>query len=284
MRDGLTEGAPAGLAVDGRIIYIDVRPVRRGSRTLGTAAVLRDRTDLLALTERLDGVRALTDALRAQRHEFANRVHAAAGLLDAGRADEARDFLRDVAGRGAVDVRVAGVDAVSDPVLQSFLGAMAETARERGVELRVGEGTLLQSTLREVEDALAVLGNLVGNAVTAAAAASAATGEPQDAWVEVTLMDALEPSGVGELVMTVADSGAGVRDASTVFTARRRSDTDFAVHGQGIGLPLSREIARSHGGDVWIIDPGGVGSGAVFGARLPGVMGDRATGEERDDE
>ena len=275
VRAALTTGAPSGIAVGDRIIYIDVRPVRRGSRALGTAAVLRDRTDLLELTERLDGVRTLTDALRAQRHEFANRLHAASGLLDAGRGDEARDFLREVSGRGAVDLRVAGLDAVTDPVLQSFLGAMAESARERGVELRVGADTLLRTTLRDVEDTLAVLGNLVGNAVTAAASS------PGSGWVEVSLLD--DPDG-GELVLTVADSGAGVTEPGAVFAGRTRSDAGTAVHGHGIGLPLSREIARRRGGEVWMIEAGGDGSGAVFGARLPGVMGQARPMENEEDE
>lgn len=285
VREALTGGATSGLSVGDRIVYVDVRPVRRGQRALGTAAVLRDRTDLLALTERLDGVRTLTDALRAQRHEFANRLHAASGLLDAGRTDEARDFLRDVSGRGAVDARVEGLDAVADPVLQSFLGAMAETARERGVELRIGADTLLRGTLRDVEDTLAIIGNLVANAVSAAQAAGAAASD-RPPWVEVTLLDELDGVGGGELVVTVADSGAGLHDAAAVFAPRARSDTGTSVHGHGIGLPLSRELARRRGGEVWVIDAGGQ-AGAVFGARLPGVMvvgAEAPESEETDDE
>ncbi|WP_307220420.1 ATP-binding protein [Microbacterium sp. SORGH_AS_0888] len=45
-----------------------------------------------------------------------------------------------------------------------------------------------------------------------------------------------------------------------------------AVHGLGIGLPLSRELARRRGGEVWLIDAAGAGAGAVFGARLPGCI------------
>ena len=43
---------------------------------------------------------------------------------------------------------------------------------------------------------------------------------------------------------------------------------DDPVHGHGIGLPLATEIARRSGGELWIIDPGGPGHGAVFAARL----------------
>ena len=45
-----------------------------------------------------------------------------------------------------------------------------------------------------------------------------------------------------------------------------------AIHGLGIGLPFSRELARRRGGDVWVIDAGGRGTGAVFGARVPGAV------------
>ncbi|MGB9035488.1 MAG: hypothetical protein WCC45_13330, partial [Paeniglutamicibacter sp.] len=53
---------------------------------------------------------------------------------------------------------------------------------------------------------------------------------------------------------------------------------DAPEHGQGVGLPLVRRLARTRGGEVWIADPGGPGnaenahSGAVFAARLPGVL------------
>jgi two-component system CitB family sensor kinase len=264
LRAALREGAPYGVIVGERILYIDAARVSRLGRDLGTSAVVRDRTDVLALTERLESVRTLTEALRVERHEFANRLHAASGLIAAGRLADARELLGDIGARGAVDHRVPGVPAVTDPVLQSFVGAKAITAGERGVRVRVGPDTLLRGTLTDVEDALAVLGNLIDNAITAAASA------PAPRWVEVTLLDA-----GGELVATVTDSGAGIDAGARPFeprTGTAPTEPD-AVHGHGIGLPLSRELARRRGGDVWIIDEGGAGTGAVFGMRLPGVMG-----------
>ena len=54
------------------------------------------------------------------------------------------------------------------------------------------------------------------------------------------------------------------------------------IHGHGFGLPLSRQLARRRGGEVWVADPGRPGGpGAVFCARLPGTMAAREMMEER---
>ncbi|MDQ1135657.1 two-component system CitB family sensor kinase [Microbacterium sp. SORGH_AS 1204] len=254
-------GASRGLPIGDRVVFVDVRPVRRGSHALGRVAVLRDRTDVAALSGRLDSVRAMGDALRVQRHENANRLHAAVGLLDADRTDEARAFLADLVDRGSVDWAVPGIDLVGDAMLQSFLGAKALAARERGVTLRVSDDTYLRGTVDDVEDVVAVLGNLVDNAITATASGS----EPRE--VDVAVL------GDGDaVVLTVSDTGGGIADVEAVFAGRERGDDPAAVHGLGIGLPLSREFARRRGGDVWVVDPGGDGRGAVVAARLPGVL------------
>ncbi|MFE5407870.1 ATP-binding protein [Microbacterium sp. NPDC056569] len=260
------EGATAAEAVVGdRVLYLDTRPVRRDDRALGEIVVVRDRTDVEALAGRLETVRAMTEALRVQRHEFANRLHVASGLIDADRVEEARAFLGDLTERGAIDFAVAGLERVPDTFLQSILGATGAAARERGVTLRISDDTLLLSEVALPEDVAAILGNLVGNAVTAAVSGD----EPR--WVEIALL-----GDGGELVVTVADSGPGVRPAGADPFGRGTRGADASdrddVHGHGFGLPLSRDLARRHGGDVWLIDAGGDGSGAVFGARLPGAL------------
>lgn len=271
-RDG---SARSGVVVGDRVLYLDAHPVLRDGRTLGEILIVRDRTDLVALAERLESVRAMTGAMRVQRHEFANRLHVATGLLDAGRVPDARDFLADQLRRGPIDFPVERLELVDDPFLQSVLGAKALEAGERGVALRVADDTFLHGTLSEVEDVVAVLGNLIDNAVSAAVRGR----EPRA--VEVALLAADD-----ELVVTVSDTGPGIAPGTDVFQPRPSSGDDAdRIHGLGVGLPLSRELARRRGGDVWVIEAGGeISGGAVFGARLPGVMApsDREA-EERED-
>ncbi|QBR73556.1 sensor histidine kinase [Microbacterium sediminis] len=258
------------LVLEDRVAYVDVRRARNGADDLGAVAVLRDRTDVLALAERLEAVRAATSALRVQRHEFANRMHAAAGMLAAGRVDEAERMIAEFAERGAIPDE--GALEVDEPFLASFLAAKAAEASERGVELRIADDTLLVGVVAQPEDVAAVLGNLVDNAISAAVAGA----EPR--WVSVSLLDDGDT-----LALTVTDSGRGVDDPNHVFeNARRQEDAApaDAVHGRGIGLPLARRFARRRGGALWLVEARGEGHGAVFAARLPGAMSPRSAPEE----
>ncbi|MBO9048175.1 sensor histidine kinase [Curtobacterium flaccumfaciens pv. flaccumfaciens] len=270
----VTTAAPASATIVAghRVLLVDVRTVFRDGRDLGRVAVLRDRTDVEALTRRLDAVGAMSTALRAQRHEFANRLHAISGLLDIGETTRAGAYLADVQERGPLRYPVQHADRLTEPYLQAFLGAKGVEAAERGVLLRIGAETLVQGTITDPGDVTTVLGNLVDNAVSAALGSDERSRDGGSPWVEVEVLD-----DGATLHLSVMDSGPGVPDdaADSLFVrgqAAPASEDVSQVHGLGIGLPLSREIARRHGGDVWLASPGGADHGAVFCARLEGVV------------
>lgn len=255
---------PAQLVVGARVLFIDVRTVFQDGVDLGRVVVVRDRTDIEQLTRRLDAVATMTTALRAQRHEFANRLHAISGLLEIGQDAEARSYLASVLEHGPLKYPVEHADRLTEPYLQAFIGAKGVEAAERGVLLTLGSETLVTGSLCDPEDVTTVLGNLLDNAITAAVA-----GSVQPAWVEVEVLD----QGA-ELYCSVMDSGDGVPSTPpTGDQPRDAVETADDVHGHGFGLPLSRDIARRRGGDVWLASPGVPGEhGAVFCARLPGTV------------
>ncbi|WP_086521700.1 sensor histidine kinase [Clavibacter michiganensis] len=273
-------GSPSLRAVvDDRLLFVDVARVARDGRDLGTVMVLRDETDIEAMSRRLTAVTAMSTALRVQRHEFANRLHVVRGLVATGRIDEADSYLAGVLEQGPVAFPTVDAGLVDEPYLQAFLGAKAMEAEERGVALRVGPGTLVRGFLVRPEEVTTVLGNLVDNAVHAAVRGSRA-----DRWVEVEALD-----DGADLHLAVSDSGDGLAASDTGRVFQRRPDDVGGAaeavaagggadpaHGLGFGLPLVRDIARRDGGDVWVADPGGpppdADAGAVFCARLAGVV------------
>jgi two-component system CitB family sensor kinase len=245
------------VVLGGRILLVRRVSVERHGRDLGTVLVLADRTDLDDLGRELEATRALTDALRAQSHEYANRLHALAGLLHLGHVEEAEEYLAQLTGAEA------WTRGVEDPYLSGILAAKGAVASEQGVDLRIADATWVDGRLTRPLDAVTVIGNLLDNAVRAAA-----NGSQRPAWVEVSLL-----SDGADLVVQVVDSGDGVPPGKeeAVFAdgwTTKESDRDA----RGIGLALARATARHHGGDVELQRARGVGHGAMFGARLRGAL------------
>lgn len=259
---------PTVATVGEHIVVVSARRVNRDGRDLGTVLVVRDRTDVESLTRQLDAVQLMSSALRAQRHEFANRLHLLNGLLHAGHTEEAGQYLEELLGSGPLGSSVPGIDAIRDPFIQAFLAAKAASAREAGVTLTIGENSWVPGRLALPIDVTTVLGNLIDNAIDATKGADTSVKE-----VEVELLQ--EGS---TLHVTVADSGSGVAPefVDELFTEGTTTKPDSGIPGgRGIGLALSRQLTRGLGGDLRLSsagDPEQRLCGAEFIARLPAVM------------
>jgi two-component system, CitB family, sensor kinase len=266
------DATPTLATVGERIVVVSARPVSREGRQLGTVLVVRDRTDVESLTRQLDAVQVMSTVLRAQRHEFANRLHLLTGLLHGGHVEEGLQYLEELLGSGPLGSALPGIDAIRDAYLQAFLAAKAAAAREAGVTLTIGENTWVSGRLVLPVDVTTVVGNLLDNAIDAARMSDNATKQ-----VEVELLQ----EGT-TLHITVADSGDGVAPGFVdhLFTEGTSTKPDSGIPGgRGIGLALSRQISRALGGDLWLASPGNPElalRGAEFIARLPGVMVEEA--------
>lgn len=265
------ERTPVRLEVGQMSLIARINDVVRDGVDLGQVILLRDMTTIEALGTKLDAVQDMADALRAQRHEFANRMHAVLGLLDLGRIEKAREYLREVTDSGPAIAPVAGLQNVTDPFLAAFISAKGISAHELGISLRVSQDSMLYAPIasaHDAQDVTAVLGNMLDNAFTASLAAE----EPH--WVEVDLL-----SEGATLHLAVADSGPGITTDQDIFSPAVSTGSRLgAVHGQGVGLPLIMRLARARGGDVWVADPGGEHGGAVIAARLPSVLSEEGEG------
>jgi two-component system CitB family sensor kinase len=259
----VAEGVPVDnlLAVAGnRVLVVNSRAVRRDDRPLGTVLTFRDRTDLDTLTRELDGIRSLSDGLRAQRHEFANRLHTLSGLLQLGHHAEAEEYLQTLTETTSGRPHVLG-DSVADPYLQALLVAKTEQAQEKGMELKLADDSWVPYAVTDPIAAGTVIGNLVDNALHAARMSPR-----RPASVEVALL-----ADGTTLHVSVVDSGSGVAEElrDTLFDEGVSSKI---APGHGLGLALARQAARARGGDVWLADPGGPSSGALFVAKLPELL------------
>jgi len=236
-------------------------------RRLGTVTTLRDHTELRQLTDELRTMSTLSEALRSQTHEFANRLHTIVALIELGRADEALRFASDELDLGQVlaDQVVAAVD---EPVLAALLLGKSAQARERAVDLRLHVSPDFGTPRVPVRDLVTVVGNLVDNALDAAAPRARAEADAADhagqgpaepgltapglaapGPARAAVRVALERPAPGLVRVAVSDTGPGLPEGRDVFL-RGVSTKAAGPEGRGIGLALVAQVARRAGGTV----------------------------------
>lgn len=255
---GRIVGTDAAVLTDEHLLVVNRVPVSVSGRDTGSVVTLRDRTELEGLVRELHAVTGLTTALRAQEHEFTNRMHVMAGLLDVGERDEAARYLDEIThGSGdACNLR----SRVAPPELAVLLGAKVTIAAEQDVDLRISPGSHLDQPVEAARILLTVMGNLVDNAVDAAL-----TGPPPHR-VDVDLSD--DEGWVG---IVVSDSGPGVPEEALeeIFVDGYSTKQPREGMRRGLGLALVHRLVHRVGGTVTVTP----GPGARFVVRLPSASG-----------
>lgn len=233
-----------------------------GAGRIGSVTTLRDHTELQELTGELATMTTLSDALRSQAHEFANRLHTIIALIELDRAADAAALASsELALSQALADRL--LSAVEEPVLLALLLGKAAQASERGIAFEIELPDRLEATSVPARDLITIVGNLIDNALDAAAA----TSTPR---VVVGVAIDLEAH---ELRIAVGDSGAGPDADDRVFDL---GVTTKQAAGHGIGLALVRQTVTRLGGDIRV-------TGSTFDVTLPiAIASARVPGGDRD--
>ncbi|MEU5319807.1 sensor histidine kinase [Streptomyces sp. NPDC021056] len=238
-----------------RVLIANLMPTDDG----GAVATLRDRTELEQLGRELDSTRGLIDALRAQDHEHANRMHTVLGLLELEMYDDAVEFVGEVVGDHRATAEQV-TEKIRDPLLAALLVGKATVAAERAVALWISDRTWLPDQLIDPRGIVTVVGNLVDNALDAVA------GTPH-ARVEVELRAEGRTA-----VLRVRDTGPGIpaEQRELVFTEGWSTKKPPAHGKRGIGLSLVRRLAERQGGSATVTEADG--GGAEFTVVLPEAL------------
>ncbi|MFB2557384.1 sensor histidine kinase [Herbiconiux liangxiaofengii] len=225
------------------------------ARFVGTVTTLRDHTRLQELTGELATMTTLSDALRSQAHEFANRLHTIIALIELGRPEQAAELATSEL---AISQQLADrlLSAVEEPVLLALLLGKSAQAAERRIGFEIDIPARIGPSGVPPQELITVVGNLIDNALDAVAG----TPSPQ---VRV----AIDGDDPGWLRIRVSDSGPGPDPAATgrlfEYGVSTKTATDArTVTGRGIGLALVRQSVARLGGRVSV-------EGSRFTVELP---------------
>jgi two-component system CitB family sensor kinase len=259
---GQIEGQDEFVLTDAHLLVVNRMPVRVGGRDVGSVVTVRDRTELEALLRELDSVHGLTDALRAQQHEFSNRIHVLSVLLSMGEYDEALAYLSEIstasAGR-AEELR----SRIAPASLAALLLAKITIAAERGMLLELTDDSRLDNPGPDPQALLTIVGNLVDNAM------DAVTGAPPPRRIVVHLAYDDEARLI---TAAVSDSGPGVPPelVDRLFQDGYTTKSPRAGLQRGLGLALVHRLVNQLGGHIEVSS----GPSPTFTVTLPVPVAD----------
>ncbi|WP_210394832.1 ATP-binding protein [Motiliproteus sediminis] len=238
-------------------LIVNRLPLRQGDNITGVVSSFRRKDELDLVSRKLTRIQQYADSLRSQSHEYSNKLHTIAGLIQIGANDEALALIGQETRDHQALIHLL-VDAVPDPLLAGCLLGKYNRARELGLHLLIDpDSRMIELPERLPRDALVtIVGNLLDNAFEATLNHRGAGGE-----IRLTMTDLGD-----DLIFEIEDQGAGIDDAEQqrIFD---KGVSSKAGQGHGIGLHLVRTLLNRLEGTV-TIEPAD-GNGSRFTIYLP---------------
>jgi len=225
----------------GRQMVVNRLPVRQGEDIIGAVASFRLRDELDQVSQQLSRIQQYADTLRSQTHEYSNKLHTIAGLIQLGANQEALYLIGSEVSDHQALLHLL-LEAAPDPVIAGCLLGKYNRAREMGLHLEIDP----DSQMADIPDSLpreqlvGVLGNLIDNALEATRDQTGTGGR-----VQLSMTDLGE-----ELIFEVEDEGHGVPETTQHQIFERGVSSKGGDH--GIGLHLVQQFLNRWGGSVTV--------------------------------
>ena len=232
-------------------IILDCVPIKEDGKTVGTIAILHNRAEYTKLMEELSGTRYLVDSMRANNHDFTNKLHVILGLIQMEMYEDASSYIQNITMVQRENISKV-MNAVSVPAVAALLIGKIARASELNVNFVLREGCYYSASDMNLpsEMLITVIGNLLDNAFDA-------MNDSADYKKLKELMFGIY-SKPGAVLITVDDTGSGIKneDMERIF------ENGFSTKGEGRGTGLHqvKSMVENFGGKITVESQEGVGS------------------------
>lgn len=258
MYEVLSSGQPIKddeLILNNRSVIVNRIPIKNEKdEIVGVVSSFRDKTEINEMLTTLSEIRSYSQDLRAQTHEFTNKLYVLSGLLQLEHYEEAIDLIQSESDNSIHQNKVLN-EQVQDKTVQALLLGKISKCSEKKIEFKIDHNTYLNELPIhfDVVKLIAILGNLIDNAIEAVESSSKK---------EIHFF----ATDVGDdIVFEIADSGTGIpeEDVSNIFL--QGYSTKQNGH-RGFGLNIVKEAVSKLNGDIEFNNSD---EGAVFSVFFP---------------
>lgn len=232
-------------------LLIDQIPIKENGENVGTVGILHNRAEYTKLMEDLTGTRYLVDSMRANNHDFTNKLHVILGLIQMEMYEEATDYIENITMVQRASISKI-MNAVDDPSVAALLIGKTARASELNVKFIFREGSnYSRSALNLPSEMLVTLiGNLVDNAFDA-------MNQSENYSTQKELLFGIY-SHPGAVLITVDDNGTGIAKEHLEHIFENGYSTKG--EGRGTGLYQVKEMIKRFGGTISAESQEGIGT------------------------
>ena len=231
-------------------ILIDTIPIKENDSVTGTVGILHDRKEYTKLMEDLTGTRYLVDSMRANNHDFTNKLHVILGLIQMEMYDEATSYIQNITMVQRETISKV-MNCINEPAIAALLIGKIARASELNVKFVLREGCYYSSADISLpsEVLVTVIGNLIENAF------ESMNDMNYDGQKELLFGMYSKP---GALLITADDTGSGISDNNI----GRIFENGFSTKGsgRGTGLYQVKNLIEAAGGKINVESQEGIGT------------------------
>lgn len=237
-------------SIDNSNVLLDCIPIKEKDDIIGAVAILHNREEYTKLMEDLAGTRYLVDSMRANNHDFTNKLHVIMGLIQMEMYDDAVSYIENISivQRETISKIMSVVD---EPSIAALLIGKSARASELNVKFILNDESHYSKTdlLLPSELMVTVIGNLIDNAFEAI--------NIKDIQRQKELRFGIY-SRENALLITVEDTGIGISKDNLEHIY----DNGFSTKGEGRGTGLYqvKEMVEAIGGKITVESQENVGT------------------------
>lgn len=233
-------------------VLIDRIPIKSDGETTGTIGILHNRAEYTKLMEDLSGTRYLVDSMRANNHDFTNKLHVILGLIQMEMYEQAISYIENITIVQRATISKI-MNTVNDPALAALLIGKTARASELNIKFTLRESSYYSNAdmALPTEVLITVIGNLIENAF------ESINEKENVAKTQKELLFGIysKPSAV---LITVDDTGIGIssENMSRIF----ENGYSTKRENRGTGLYQVKTIVDALGGKITVESQKNVGT------------------------
>lgn len=241
-----------GQRMDGTDVIIDRIPIKHEEDPIDTICILHDRAEYTKLMEDLAGTRYLVDSMRANNHDFTNKLHVILGLIQMEMYDQATSYIENITMVQRASISKI-MNCISEPALAALLIGKTARAAELNVKFTLRDGSHFSNTDMHIptEVLITVIGNLIENAFESMNAKEPNPSNPNELIIGLF-------SKEDSILITVDDTGLGISEENK----QHIFENGFSTKGEnrGTGLYQVKTMVENFGGLITVDSQENVGT------------------------